>query len=75
MNTTKKCGCNKLKPPKELIYVSVNNFGQPDNNEARKLSSFISVLTRDSRIMPIDCIDFRKIGEDRIEHIWNIVQV
>ncbi|KAJ8433985.1 hypothetical protein Cgig2_012678 [Carnegiea gigantea] len=24
--------------------------------------------------MPIDCIDFRKIREDRIEHIWNIVQ-
>ncbi|KAJ8428899.1 hypothetical protein Cgig2_024968 [Carnegiea gigantea] len=45
-----------------------------DNNEARKLSSFIGVLARDPRIMPIDCIDFRKIGEDRVEHIWNIVQ-
>ncbi|KAJ8439603.1 hypothetical protein Cgig2_017170 [Carnegiea gigantea] len=52
----------------------VNNFSQPDNSEARKLSSFIGVLTRDPRIMPIDCIDFRKIGEDRVEHIWNIVQ-
>ncbi|KAJ8430937.1 hypothetical protein Cgig2_021869 [Carnegiea gigantea] len=25
--------------------------------------------------MSIDCIDFRKIGEDRIEHIWIIVQM
>ncbi|KAJ8435251.1 hypothetical protein Cgig2_005303 [Carnegiea gigantea] len=74
MNTTKKHGCNKLKPPKEPIYISVNNFGQPDNSEARKLSSFVGVLARDPRIMPIDCIDFRKIGEDRVEHIWNIVQ-
>ena len=75
MNTTKKRGCNKLKPPKEPIYISVNNFGQLDNSEARKLSSFIGVLARDPRIMPIDCIDFQKIGEYRVEHIWNIVQV
>jgi len=73
MNTTKNRGCNKLKPPKEPKYISVNNFGQPDNSEARKLSSSISVLARDPRIMPIDCIDFQKIGEDRVEHIWNIV--
>ncbi|KAJ8426767.1 hypothetical protein Cgig2_010199 [Carnegiea gigantea] len=51
---------------------SVNNFSQLDNNEARRLSSFIGVLARDPRIMLIDCIDFRKIGEDRIEDIWNI---
>lgn len=69
MNTTKKCGCNKLKPPKEPIHISVNKIGQPNNNEARKLSSFIDVLARDPRVLPIDCIDFRKIGEDRIEHI------
>ncbi|KAJ8435909.1 hypothetical protein Cgig2_010028 [Carnegiea gigantea] len=24
--------------------------------------------------MPINCMDFRKIGKDRIEHVWNIVQ-
>jgi len=53
----------------------VNNFGQPDNSEVRSLSSFIGVLARDRRILSIDCIDFRKIGEDRIEHIWIIVQV
>lgn len=74
-NTTKGRGCNKLKAPKEPLYVSVNNDGQPDDDNARKLSSFIGALARDPRMMPIDCVDFRKFGEDKIEHIWNIVQV
>jgi len=75
MTTTKRCGSNKLKMPKEPLYILVNGDGQPDNEDARKLSSFIGVLARDPRMMPIYCFDFKKIGEDRIKRIRCIVSV
>lgn len=56
--------------------VRVNNSGQPKCRNARKYSSYLGLLARDPKLIPLDLEDWRKfLDEPTEEALWKIIQV
>jgi len=58
-------GPNKIKVLKNSVFIYVNEQLQPIGNSQRQMSSMIGCLARDPRRLPLDCIDWRKIEQEK----------
>ena len=68
-------GPNKIKVLKNSVFVDVNEQLQPIGNSQRQMSSMIGCLARDPRRLPLDCIDWRKIEQEKKDSVWAEVKV
>ena len=67
--------CANLRSDKKTI-VKINSKGQPIGKKARKFSSYLGLLARDGRLIPIDVRDWRKyMTKERKVDMWSIVEV
>lgn len=59
----------------EKIKITCNDFGQPYDTNANKLSSFIGTLARDGKHAPINYKTWYKVPAKYKLGMWKIIQV
>ena len=74
-NNEKNHGPNKTKLLKNSMLVDVNKQLQPISNYQRQMSTMIRCLTRDSRMLSLDRIDWRKIEQEKKDSVWTELKV
>lgn len=59
----------------EKIKITCNDFGQPYDKSASKLSSFIGTLVRDGKNAPINYKTWHEVPAKYKLGMWKIIQV
>ena len=55
------------------IQITCNNFGQPHDENANKLTSFIGTLVRDGKHAPINYKSWHKVPQKYKDNMWKII--
>ncbi|KAL3849458.1 hypothetical protein ACJIZ3_011340 [Penstemon smallii] len=71
---TQMCGIWGRRENEGLIQVTCNEFGQPDDEVATKLSNFMGTVIRDKKIFPLTYLSWHKVPREIKNNLWKILQ-